>query len=306
MYIVIGILLVIIVALLALIWQFQRQMKDICRQLSFFIEHESNLLISRELELGGIGKLADCLNDLLALFREQKLHYQEKEKIIAQTYTSLSHDIRTPLTSLDGYFQLLQETNNLEEQKRYLLVISERIAFLKLMLEQLFTYSKLKNEEYRLELSNVCVNRVLKDVLFSYYEDWRTKGVDPVIELTEEMLYIEGNAEALQRVIHNIIKNALEHGMQKITVSLSKQSDQVCLRIGNLAADIEQIEITKVFERFYKGDAARSNVSSGLGLSIAKEFVLRMNGKIRADVVQDMFWIVISFPAQNRKDTVSL
>lgn len=306
MYMVIVILLVIIIALIALIWRLQWQIKDICRQLSFLKEHESNLLICRGLDFGGIGKLADCLNELLALFRQQKIRDREKEKIIAKTYTSLSHDIRTPLTSLDGYFQLLKETKDSEAQKRYLSIISERIAFLKLMLEQLFTYSKLKNEEYRLEVSNICLNRILKDVLFSYYEDWRSMGIEPIIELTEEALYIEGNKEALQRVMHNIIKNAMEHGLKKISVYLYKQSGQVWLRIGNLAKDIEQIDVTKVFERFYKADAARSNISSGLGLSIAKEFVLRMNGTITAEFEQDMFWITISFPVPVKKDSGSL
>lgn len=144
MYIVIGILAGIIILQFIIMWKYQRQVKDICHQLEFMMKHDSNMLINHEFDVGGIGKLSDKLNELLELRRKEKQHYQEKEALIADTYTNLSHDIRTPLTSLDGYFQLMEECENIEDQKRYLSIIHERIHSLNEMLEELFYVYKVK------------------------------------------------------------------------------------------------------------------------------------------------------------------
>lgn len=208
MYIVIGILAGIIILQFIIMWKYQRQVKDICRQLAFLMKHDSNMLIQREFDLGGIGTLSDRLNELLELQRKEKQRYQEKEALIADTYTNLSHDIRTPLTSLDGYFQLMEECENVEDQRRYLNIIHERIHSLNEMLEELFMFTKLKNESYSLELTPCCINRILKETVFSYYDDWVRRGIQPDIQITEELLSIAGNKQGLHRVIQNVIKNA--------------------------------------------------------------------------------------------------
>ena len=296
MYIIIGILAGIIILQSIIIWKYQRQVKDICRQLAFLMKHDSNMLIHREFGLGGIGMLSDRLNDLLELRRKEKQYYQEKETLIADTYTNLSHDIRTPLTSLDGYFQLMEACENVEEQRRYLNIIHERIHSLNEMLEELFMFTKLKNESYRLELTSCCINRILKETVFSYYNDWVRREIQPDIQITEEQLYIDGNKQGLSRIIQNVIKNGLDHGEKKIRIVLKREQNQAVLRISNQVTASEQIDIEHVFDRFYKADAARSKTSTGLGLSIAREFVRRMNGEIGAKIEENEFIVEMSFP----------
>ena len=296
MYIIIGILAGIIILQSIIMWKYQRQVKDICRQLAFLMKHDSNMLIHREFGLGGIGMLSDRLNDLLELRRKEKRYYQEKETLIADTYTNLSHDIRTPLTSLDGYFQLMEACENVEEQRRYLNIIHERIHSLNEMLEELFMFTKLKNESYRLELTSCCINRILKETVFSYYDDWVRREIQPDIQITEEQLYIDGNKQGLSRIIQNVIKNGLDHGEKKIRIVLKREQNQAVLRISNQVIASEQIDIEHVFDRFYKADAARSKTSTGLGLSIAREFVRRMNGEIGAKIEKNEFIVEISFP----------
>ena len=275
MYIIIGILAGIIILQSIIMWKYQRQVKDICRQLAFLMKHDSNMLIHREFGLGGIGMLSDRLNDLLELRRKEKQYYQEKETLIADTYTNLSHDIRTPLTSLDGYFQLMEACENVEEQRRYLNIIHERIHSLNEMLEELFMFTKLKNESYRLELTSCCINRILKETVFSYYDDWVRREIQPDIQITEEQLYMDGNKQGLSRIIQNVIKNGLDHGEKKIRIVLKREQNQAVLRISNQVTASEQIDIEHVFDRFYKADAARSKTSTGLGLSnIAHTFSL--------------------------------
>lgn len=296
MYIIIGILAGIIILQSIIIWKYQRQVKDICRQLAFLMKHDSNMLIHREFGLGGIGMLSDRLNDLLELRRKEKQYYQEKETLIADTYTNLSHDIRTPLTSLDGYFQLMEACENVEEQRRYLNIIHERIHSLNEMLEELFMFTKLKNESYRLELTSCCINRILKETVFSYYDDWVRREIQPDIQITEEQLYIDGNKQGLSRIIQNVIKNGLDHGEKKIRIVLKREQNRAVLRISNQVIASEQIDIEHVFDRFYKADAARSKTSTGLGLSIAREFVRRMNGEISAKIEKNEFIVEMSFP----------
>lgn len=295
MYIVIGILIGIIVIQWIVLWKYQRQVKDICRQLAFLMKHDSNMLIHREFGLGGIGMLSDRLNDLLELRRKEKRYYQEKETLIADTYTNLSHDIRTPLTSLDGYFQLMEACENVEEQRRYLNIIHERIHSLNEMLEELFMFTKLKNESYRLELTSCCINRILKETVFSYYDEWVRREIQPDIQITEEQLYIDGNKQGLSRIIQNVIKNGLDHGEKKIRIVLKREQNQAVLRISNQVIASEKIDIEHVFDRFYKADAARSKTSTGLGLSIAREFVRRMNGEIGAKIEENEFIVEMSF-----------
>lgn len=295
MYIIIGILAGIIILQSIIIWKYQRQVKDICRQLAFLMKHDSNMLIHREFGLGGIGMLSDRLNDLLELRRKEKRYYQEKETLIADTYTNLSHDIRTPLTSLDGYFQLMEACENVEEQRRYLNIIHERIHSLNEMLEELFMFTKLKNESYRLELTSCCINRILKETVFSYYDDWVRREIQPDIQITEEQLYIDGNKQGLSRIIQNVIKNGLDHGEKKIRIVLKREQNQAVLRISNQVIASEQIDIEHVFDRFYKADAARSKTSTGLGLSIAREFVRRMNGEIGAKIEENEFIVEMRF-----------
>lgn len=298
MYIMIGVLSVLILILIGILISYKRQVKDICRQLRFLQECDSNMLITTEMKKGHIEELAELLNTLLKERKRERADYQKKEQMIADIYTNLSHDIRTPLTSLDGYFQLLEETQEENDRKRYIQIIQERIESLKEMLEELFTYTKLQNGTYELKLEPQNVGQILKETVFSYYDDWAEQGISPQFEITEEPVWIRGNKQALRRTIQNIIKNGLDHGNKEIRIQLSGNEKQMELVFRNKIEPGEQIDISRVFERFYKADKARSKSSTGLGLSIAKGFVQKMHGEIAAEIKEDWFCIKISFPCE--------
>lgn len=298
MYIMIGVLSVLILILIGILISYKRQVKDICRQLRFLQECDSNMLITTEMKKGHIEELAELLNTLLKERKKERADYQKKEQMIADIYTNLSHDIRTPLTSLDGYFQLLEETQEENDRKRYIQIIQERIESLKEMLEELFTYTKLQNGTYELKLEPQNVGQILKETVFSYYDDWAEQGISPQFEITEEPVWIRGNKQALRRTIQNIIKNGLDHGNKEIRIQLSRNEKQMELVFQNKIEPGEQIDISRVFERFYKADKARSKSSTGLGLSTAKGFVEKMHGEIAAEIKEDWFCIKISFPCE--------
>ena len=163
------------------------------------------------------------------------------------------------------------------------------------MLEELFTYTKLKNETYRFELTPIKINSVLTTTVFSYYDVWAERGIAPQFSIEEEPIWIMGNEQALQRVLQNMIKNGLEHGNKEIMISLQKEGNMAVLQVKNRIKHGEEIDVSQVFDRFYKADMSRNRTSTGLGLSIAKEFVLRMDGKIEASIEGNWFCITIRF-----------
>lgn len=296
MSVIVSILLILCMILIGMIWFIKRQIQDICRQLAFLEEQESNMLITTQTTSLCIGDLIEKINRIILSNRKRKKAYLEKEQRVQQVYTNLSHDIRTPLTSLDGYVQLLADCEDKGKQKEYLIVVRERISSLKNMLEELFMFTRLKDDSYQLELSNVCVSRILKETVFSYYDDWNRQGIVPKFLIDEGDVYIEGNESALNRIFQNIIKNGLVHGEKNIIISLTKNEKEVMLSFGNAMKNPEDVDVSQVFERFYKADKSRSRNSTGLGLSIAKGFVERMNGTIEARLVENQFVIEVRFP----------
>lgn len=296
--IIIGSLSVVIVFLIVLFYIYQRQVKNICQQLRFRREKNSNLRITSELDMGGLRQLADILNEQVEIERKQRVRYQKKERLISDTYTSLSHDIRTPLTSLDGYVQLLVSSDSKEEQEHYLNVITNRITSLKEMLEELFLFTKLGSDSYELSLSCCDLNHIVKDTIFSYYDEWKAQKIEPEIKLPDGVVTVMGNEQALSRTIQNVLKNALVHGGENLRIGMYVPEKQqvVRLEISNPCKCIESIDISRVFERFYRADEMRTRNSTGLGLAIAKELVLRMNGTIEAKLCGREFMIKMGFP----------
>lgn len=282
-----------------------RQHLKICRQLQFVREQDSCLLVSVNVEHFGELKLAEEINRTLEDVRERKHELSEKEKLIADAYANLSHDIRTPLTSLDGYVQLLRDAATPEEQARYTAIIRERIETLKELLEDLFTFTKLKNGKYEPELEIISLRSVTAETVLSYYDVWKEAGVDPEIDLTEEVLPILGNELAVKRILQNITKNAMVHGHKSIFVTLRKRDERTAeVVIANPVEHPEEIEISRVFEQFYTADRYHQQASSGLGLAIAKEFTERMNGTIGASLDGNRFFVTITFPLQDKNPEV--
>lgn len=292
------ILAVSVAVLIAVLVKIRAQLRDINEQLDFLCEKDTNMLLLTDTNMADIGRLKERINRFLEQWHRQREAAAKKEQMISDTYTNLSHDIRTPLTSLDGYFQLLRDETDKRAQEHYINIIQERITSLKDMLEELFMFTKLKNDSFKLELSNCCVSRLLKQTVFSYYEEWKKQGIEPSLDICEDTIFITANAQALRRVLQNVIKNALVHGQNSICIQMKQKNKMVHILVSNDVKNPDDIDVDKVFERFYKADEARSISSSGLGLSIAKELVERMGGSIEARLEGARFVVEIQFECE--------
>ena len=280
--------------LVILLWRQHRTLK---RQLVFIRENDSGMRVSVNLESFGELALSEEINRVLDDVRQQKHAMNEREKLIADAYANLSHDIRTPLTSLDGYVQLLRTAKDEKTQERYTAIIEERIGTLKDLLEDLFTFTKLKNEAYELELEPVSLRSIVSDTVLSYYDVWKEAGIEPEIDIADEAFMMEGNETAVKRILQNITKNAMVHGHESLKVQLKREDEKTALIvIANKVEHPEEIEIGRVFEQFYTADRYHRQVSSGLGLAIAKELTERMGGSIGATLTGDTFAVMIRLP----------
>ena len=278
---------------------YRQQVKKTYHRLAFLKEHKTNMRLTSDLPFSELNNLIDNINDVLDLSRDIQRVSQQSEDSLKETITDLSHDIRTPLTSMDGYFQLLVQSDSEKERQHYIAVIQIRITSLKDMLEELFTYTKLQNDSYELAVESLDFGKCVFDTVFSFYDEFQKKGIEPKIDFCEGHLLIAGNHEAIRRALQNIIKNALEHGQKKIVFELQQNNDQVIFRCLNDVENPDEIDMAQVFSRFYKADSARSNTSTGLGLSIAKGLIEKMGGTIQADLNANIFAIEIGFLIQD-------
>lgn len=275
---------------------YRRQVKHTCRQLAFIKANDTNMRLEC---LGGFPELdvlRQEINEVISQTKKLNRETLRGEQQFKEIITNISHDIRTPLTSLDGYFQLLQEAESEEERGRYVVIIKERISGLKEMLEELFTYTKLQNRSYELPVETMDFGKCVYETVFSFYEEFTGRALEPEVEFTEEACFVIGNKEAFRRILQNIIKNALEHGKERFVLRLEKGPKCVRFLCENDVERPEEINVEQVFERFYKADSARTHTSTGLGLSIAKSFTEKLNGRIEAKLTEKAFCIAVEFP----------
>lgn len=277
------ILTVLLLAVLIYHLLYRRQIRDFVKQLRFHGEEESNREIAAELKCKSIRDMQNELNRLLERQRARQIEYEHREEKISQMVTDISHDIRTPLTSVSGYFQMLDECQNEEERAHYKEIIYQRLKTLSSMLDEFFSYSKLNRKAYE-KPKDICnVRQLLCETLFLFYDDLNERGMRVEVAIPEERFELCGNAEDFKRIFMNIMKNIRNHGCLEVSVSMRKVEKQTRIVFENRTAEKLPCSLSDVFERFYRGDSARSNQdSTGLGLCIVKELVEQMNGTVTA------------------------
>ncbi len=297
-----GIILVLLIALTIITIKYilyRRQVKKICRQIQFVSGEVTNHKIRTDLKDKEIVELAKRINDMCEDQSRKENALIGKDRRLKETLTSVSHDIRTPLTSLKGYFELLMSEEDVERKLQYAEVMSERMDNLSYLLDELFTYTKLQNEDYKLEIEKQDMTKLVLDTIFSFYEIFKEKGYEPELDVDEKTYKVMCNDVAVKRVISNVVKNALVHGMGdiKLVYGLDEKTDgkRIAFTCKNSIPHPENMDITQVFDRFYKADKARNEKSTGLGLAIAKEMVEKMGGTIEARLNGRQFVIEIGF-----------
>ena len=279
--------------LLKLIYQ-RKLIRELKKQIDFLIDRDTQTEIMVEQTDGPIQALAASINHLLKKYRSMGQEIERSDTLFRDTITSLSHDLRTPLATANGYIQLLQEQDLTGEQKEY--VSGERISAVKLLLDQLFEFARIEADELKLNCRNTDIHSVLRDVVASYYGDFEQKKCIPRIAIPSTPAIIWGDPDALTRIFSNVVYNALVHGEGNYQITAVIEKAQTVITVKNASSSIQQEDIPHLFDRFYTTDQSRTKKTTGLGLAIAQRLVTRMDGKISASLQNGIFTMQIVFP----------
>ena len=287
--IIIGILLLIIFALVAKVYFLRKSAQEIADTFRDRLAADTNTLIDISTRDPYMRKLAADINVQLRLLRQQRHKYLTGDRELKEAVTNISHDLRTPLTAICGYLDLLDNEDKSENTSRYLSLIGNRVEAMKQLTEELFRYSVILSTG-DLVLEPVCVNGVLEESIAAFYGALTSRDIQPEIHITENRIERQLNREALGRVFSNILNNALKYSDGDLAITLRDDGDII---FSNTASGLNEVQVGKLFDRFFTVEAARN--SNGLGLSIAKTLVEQMGGFILAELENKKLNIRIQF-----------
>ena len=287
--IIIGILLLIIFVLLAKVYFLRKSAQEISEAFRDRLTADTNTLIDISTRDPYMRQLAADINMQLRLLRKQRHKYLTGDRELKEAVTNISHDLRTPLTAICGYLDLLEREEKSVNTARYLSLIENRVDAMKQLTEELFRYSVILSTE-EMAMETVHINGVLEESIASFYGALTSRGIQPDIRITENRIERQLNREALGRVFSNILNNALKYSDGDLEVFLHDDGEII---FSNTASRLNEVQVGKLFDRFFTVEAARN--SNGLGLAISKTLVEQMGGSISAELTNNNLIIYIRF-----------
>lgn len=226
-----------------------------------------------------IEKLAGKMNEYVSYHFETSYEHQRKLKEVENEITNLSHDLRTPLTSILGYLDVMSTDNLSKDQKECIDIVKRRGRNLNDLIRQLYEYARAQNEEYFLDMQKLDIYRTIREYLLGYYFDFEKNNIDFKLTMPENPapIYIMADKKRLNRVLTNLTSNAVKYCGGRLEVILNKEK----LIYKTLRGDLTDNDIEHLFDRFYMKDEKRRDIiGSGLGLTITKLFVEQMGGRV--------------------------
>lgn len=287
--IVIGILLLILFALVVKIYFLHKSAQEITEAFQERLTTDTNTLISISTRDPHMRKLATQINTQLRLLRQERHRYQQGDLELKEAVTNISHDLRTPLTAIRGYLNLLEGEELSPAAKRYFAQIENRTEALTALTEELFRYSLVSSEE-ELVPEKVDLVGALEESLLSFFGVMEQRGIQPEIHLPEGPMYRQLDRSALSRVFANIISNALKYTDGDFSVAMDGNGN---MSFSNRAKNLDPVAVGRLFDRFYTLESSRN--STGLGLSIAKLLTEKMGGTIGASWENQILRITLKF-----------
>lgn len=290
LYILIIMLFILCIFMCLKIYFFKRAIKEISDSLNDILNTDTNNLINISSSDEDIKKLATTLNINLKELRKQKLQYENGNQELKRVVTNISHDLRTPLTAINGYIDLMKNDKLSKEQEKYLSIIYNKSNELIELTEQLFDYSKAIDNNVELNKEKCCINEVLEEVLVSYYTVFKENGITPEISICENKIYKMLNKASVVRIFENILSNISKYSNGNFKAELG---DNGIITFSNKARMLDATTVEKIFDRYFTVENAKK--STGLGLSIAKQLVELNGGKILAKYIDENLIIQIMF-----------
>lgn len=286
-----GLLAAVLLAVLIKLRTIQKSLDDLVQALEAILGTDTNNLLAAASRDRHVRQLAAALNVQLRRLRDQRRRYQSGDQELKEAVTNISHDLRTPLTAICGYLDLMEREEKSEEMGRYLALIGNRVEAMKALTEELFRYSVILSAEGELALELVSLNGAVEEAVAEFYAALAGRGIVPEIRICEEKVVRLLDKAALSRALGNVLGNALKYSGGDLFITLLENGELI---FGNRAPGLDEVQVGKLFDRFFSVTAARN--STGLGLSIAKALVERMGGRIEARYEGERLEIRMIFP----------
>ena len=287
--VIIGILFLIIFVLLAKIYFLRKSAQEIAEAFRDRLAADTNTLIDISSRDPYMCRLAASINVQLRQLRSQRHKYLNGDRELKEAVTNISHDLRTPLTAICGYMDLLEKEEKSEAVTRYLSLIANRTEAMKQLTEEFFRYSVILSAA-EMQLEAVSINGALEESIAAFYGALTLRGIVPEIRITETPVLRRLNRGSLSRVFGNILNNALKYSDGDLEIQLRQDGEII---FSNTASKLDDVRVGRLFDRFFTVEAARN--SNGLGLAISKTLVEQMGGVITARFQDSRLSIHIQF-----------
>ena len=276
-YIVIALIIIIITFTIIKLYLMKKSIKEIVNSLDEILKSDTNSLLTISSGDKNIKKLASELNKELKTLRKEKLQYENGNQELKRTITNISHDIRTPLTAIMGYIDLLKDDNESDKKQEYVEIIERKASELKTLTDELFDFSRTMDIGNKVKKEECCINDILEESLVSFYNIFKEKKIVPKVEICKEKIYKKIDKNMITRVLENILSNVCKYSRGDLKVILDNKGK---ITFTNRAPSLDETTVKKIFDRYYTVENARK--STGIGLSIAKQLIELNEGIINA------------------------
>lgn len=294
LYFILAVLALAAVAGFLLLWLSRSEVKHMAEELRKINGSKTVAFVRLSRPNRRLERLAVEINRTIAQKQRAEAQYQRMEQERRESIANISHDLRTPLTSVIGYLQLLDDEALPEnERRRYQEIVRSRAKDLSLLVAGLFDLSRLQAGEYGFELTSVSLPNILCEMAASFYPEFTARGIEPSLDIENTAPPVVADENAVRRVFSNLIHNALKYSGGSIRIVLKMDGGYIVTSFTNDAPQLTEEDTQRLFERFYTAERMRSGRNTGLGLAITRQLVEKMGGEIDAYLAEGKLTIRI-------------
>lgn len=285
-------LIAIIIFLITIIIGYKREFRRINKQIIENVDEYANIktkFVDKDIEnlVASINLIFDSRQKIVA----EKNKNEEK---IREGISNMSHDLRTPLTSIMGYLQMIKSEKSSEaDKKEYMDIVEKRTKSLQQLISSFYDLSRMEGNEYNFNYKKVNLSSILCENIAVFYNDFRNNNIEPIIEIDENVKDIISDDGAINRIFSNLITNMIKHGESFVKITLKQENDMIITEFTNKATGLTAENVDKLFDRFYTVDNSRSDRNTGLGLYITKILVEKLGYNIIAQLDNEILKIKI-------------
>lgn len=274
------ILVLVCIFLIIKLFLIKKTIREIEKSFTYILESDTNNIVTISSLDKDIKNLTINLNKNLIELRKQKLQYKNGNQELKKIITNISHDLRTPLTALKGYIDLIKQEKLSDNQNKYLRIIQKKSDELTELTGQLFEFSKILDtleKNINIKKGECCINEILEETLVNFYSIFKEKSIIPTIKITDKKMYKTINKVSIVRIFENILSNVSKYSNGNFKVEMNEDG---IITFSNKATSLDATTVQKIFDRYFSVENAKE--STGIGLSIAKQLVELNNGTIKA------------------------